>query len=180
MFTSFYTIQELKELGLLDFGKDVLISRKCSIYSPDKISIGNNVRIDDFCLLSGSINLKNNIHISAFCALYGSGGIVMEDYTGLSPRCTLLSATDDFSGEYFIGPLLESELTNITRGCIRLNSYSQLGANTVVMPNVTIGQGSVTGAMTFVNKSLGEWGIYAGIPARKIKERSRNLLKLVK
>ena len=48
------------------------------------------------------------------------------------------------------------------------------------MPNVTINEGAVTGAMTFVNKDLDKWGIYIGIPAKRIKDRSKNMLKLVK
>ena len=79
MQTSFYSECELQEIGFLSVGKNVLISRKCSIYSPEKISIGNNVRIDDFCILSGSIKLNSNIHISAYCALYGAKGIELMD-----------------------------------------------------------------------------------------------------
>lgn len=62
-------------------------------------AIGNNVRIDDFYILSGKLTLCNNIHISSFCALYGSNGIIMNDFSGLSPRTTIFSASDDFTGE---------------------------------------------------------------------------------
>ena len=71
---SFYSNEELKQLGLKSFGKNVLISKKCSIYGADKISIGNNVRIDDFCILSGKIVIGNYVHISAYSALYAGGG----------------------------------------------------------------------------------------------------------
>ena len=49
---SFYSKEELKEIGFKKYGENVLISRKTSIYNPEKIIIGNNVRIDDFCILS--------------------------------------------------------------------------------------------------------------------------------
>lgn len=175
--SSFYTEKELSEIGLKSFGENVLISRKCSIYAPEKISIGNNVRIDDFCILSGNITLGSNIHISAFCALYGSNGIVMEDYTGMSPRSIIFSATDDFSGEYLIGPIHPAEYTNVKGGVVILQKYVQLGANTIVLPSVIIGEGAVTGAMTFVNKNLTGWGIYTGIPAKLLRKRSNNLLR---
>ena len=93
---SFYTNNELAQIGFKSLGENILLSKKASIYGAKDISIGNNVRIDDFCILSGVINLGSNIHISAYCALYGAYGINMEDYTGLSPRCTVFSATDDF------------------------------------------------------------------------------------
>ena len=176
---SFYSEDELKELGLKSFGKNVLISRKCSIYAPGKFSIGDNVRIDDFCILSGNITIGSNIHISAFCALYGSHGIVIEDYSGMSPRSVIFSAVDDFSGDYLIGPIHDEKFTNVSGGTVTLKKYTQLGANTVVMPKVTVGEGAVTGAMTFVNKDLKEWTINTGIPVNKSRPRSKKLLDLM-
>ena len=48
------------------------------------------------------------------------------------------------------------------------------------MPNLSIGEGSVVGALSFVNKSLKPWGIYFGTPAKRIGERKRNVIKLSK
>ncbi len=48
----FYTRKELERIGFKSIGENVLISDKTSIYSPQNISIGNNVRIDDYCVLS--------------------------------------------------------------------------------------------------------------------------------
>jgi galactoside O-acetyltransferase len=177
--TSFYSQEELQNLGLKSFGSNVLISRKCSLYSPDKISIGNNVRIDDFCILSGDITLGSYVHIAAYCALYGAYGIVMEDYTGLSVRVTLLSASDDFSGDYLVGPTMENDSTNVTGGKILLKKYVTIGLGSNVMPDLTIGEGVAVGAMSLVNKDLEEWGIYAGVPAKRIKGRAKGLLKFV-
>lgn len=179
MKSSFYSLSELKELGLKSFGDKVLISRKCSIYSPEKISIGDNVRIDDFCILSGNITLGSNIHISAFCALYGANGIVIEDYSGVSPRSIIFSAVDDFHGDYLIGPIQPKEFTNVTGGTVVLKKYTQLGANTIVMPNITLEEGAVTGAMTFVNKNLEAWTINIGIPVKQKSKRSNNLIKFL-
>lgn len=178
--TSFYTSEELRLIGLKSYGKDVLISRKTSFYSPELITIGDNVRIDDFCILSGNINIGSNIHISAFCALYGAYGIEMDDYSGMSPRSIIFSATDDFSGDFLIGPIHPEDLTNVQGGKVVLKKYTQLGANTVVMPGVVVEEGAVTGVMTFVNKNLGAWTINAGIPVKCKKNRSKNLLNKLK
>ena len=48
----FYSREQLKKIGFKSLGKNVLISDKTSIYSPENISIGNNVRVDDFSILS--------------------------------------------------------------------------------------------------------------------------------
>lgn len=174
--TSFYNEKELLKIGFKSIGEKVLISRKSSIYSPEKISIGDNVRIDDFCILSGNITIGSNIHISAYCALYGANGIIFKDFSGVSPRCTILSATDDFSGEYLVGPIHPSELTNVTGGPVVLKEFVQLGSGTVVFPNIIIGEGAVTGAMTLVRKNIEPWTMNVGVPSRIIKKRSNSLI----
>lgn len=179
MNTSFYSTEELAALGLNSFGKDVLISRKASIYSPGRISIGSNVRVDDFCILSGNITLGSNIHISAYSALYGSMGIVMDDYSGCSSRTTIYSAMDDFSGDYLIGPIHPSEFTNVKGGTVHIGKYVQIGANCVIFPNLVIPEGCIVGAMSMVSRNLEPWTINVGIPAKKLKDRSRNLLSLL-
>lgn len=177
---SFYTNEELNNFCFKSIGEDVLISKKTSIYNSKNISIGSNVRIDDFCLLSGNIEIKNNVHISAFSALYGGGKITIGNYCGCSVRSTLISASDDFSGNFMIGATIPEEYRNVTYGNIILDDYVQLGAGSIVLPNVRICKGSVTGAGTLINKDLAEWGIYVGTPAKLIKKREKNLLKLVK
>lgn len=176
---SFYTIPELKEMGFASVGKNVLLSRKASIYSPSTIHIGDNVRIDDYCILSGSIVLGSNIHISAFVALYGSKGITIKDYAGISARTTVYSAVDDFGGDYLIGPMSPKGTTNVTGGPVTMEKYTQVGASCVVMPSLTISEGSVVGAMSFVNRSLSPWGVYAGIPVKRLRDRSNGLLSFI-
>jgi galactoside O-acetyltransferase len=180
MSDSFYSENEIKNLGLKAYGKNVLISRKCSIYSPDKIAIGNNVRIDDFCILSGIIELGSYIHISAYTALYGRFGIKMEDYSGLSPRCTVFSASDDFSGNFLVGPMVDPTLTNVTGGLVLIGKYVQIGAGSILLPNINISEGAAVGAMSLINKSLDAWKIYAGIPVKEIKVRSKKMLDYLK
>jgi galactoside O-acetyltransferase len=167
----------MDELGLRYIGENVLISDKCSIYGTD-IMIGNNVRIDDFCILSGKIALGNNIHIGAYSALYGKFGIEMDDYTGLSPRCTIFSATDDFGGNYLISPMNPEKYCNVTGGKVLLKKFVQIGSGTVIMPNLTLEEGVAIGAMSFVKKSQIAWRIYAGNPLHFIKFREYGMEEL--
>ena len=177
--SSFYSEEELKELGFKSYGSNIKISRFSRFYMPQNISIGNNVRIDDFCILSGNITLGSNIHISAYVALYGARGIVLEDYSGISPKSVVYSAMDDFSGDYLIGPIHPENATNVQGGLVRICKYVQIGSNSVVFPHLTIGEGSVVGACSLVNKSLDSWGVYFGIPAKRIKDRGQGLLQFV-
>jgi galactoside O-acetyltransferase len=174
---SFYTKEELTLIGFKKYGENVLISRFASLYNPEKIVIGNNVRIDDFCILSGEIVFQNNIHISAYSALFGKYGIIMEDFTGLSPRCTIFSASDDFSGDFLISPMNPEKYTKVIGGKVLIKKFSQVGAGSIVMPDLTINEGVAIGAMSFVKKSLEAWAIYAGNPIRYIKQRKKGLLE---
>ncbi|MDD5455807.1 MAG: acyltransferase [Candidatus Margulisbacteria bacterium] len=180
MKTSFYTDSELRELGLKTFGKNVLISRNASFYNPENISLGDNVRIDDFCILSGKITLGSYVHISAFCALYGARQIIFEDFSGISARVTIYSAIDDFSGRHLTNSTVPEKYKQISGGPVCLKKYVQIGAHTVVLPDLNLEEGVAVGAMSLVNKSLPAWGIYAGIPASFLKDRQKNLLKLEK
>jgi galactoside O-acetyltransferase len=176
---SFYSKNELDKIGFRKVGDNVLISRFARFYSPEKMQIGSNVRIDDFCILSGDIILHDFIHISAFCALYGKFGIEIDDYSGLSPRSTVFSATDDFSGDFLVGPMVDSGLTNVKGGKVIINKYCQVGAGSVVLPDITIREGVAVGAMSLVNKTLDEWSVFAGIPCKFVKKRTKKLLDLI-
>lgn len=180
MNNSFLSIDEIIKIGFKSIGQNVKISRKCSLYSPEKMIIGNNIRIDDFCILSGEITLGNYIHISAYTALYGSMGIQIDDYSGISPRCTIFSASDDFSGNFMIGPMINKELANVIGGKVYIKKYSQIGAGSIILPDLTIEEGVAVGAMSLVNKSLPVWTICVGIPAKVIKQRENKITELSK
>ncbi len=175
--SSFYSKEELKEIGFRTIGEDVLISRKASIYGAKDISIGDHVRIDDFCILSGNIILGSYIHIAAYCALFGGkSGIVMNDFSGLSSRCVIYADSDDYSGEYLTNPTVSDEFRHVTGGKVVLGRHVIVGTGSSIMPNIIIEEGAAVGSMSLVNASLKGWAIYAGIPCRKIKDRNNKLL----
>lgn len=177
METSFYTREELYQIGFKCVGEDVMISRKTSLYGVANMVIGNHVRIDDFCILSGNITLQDYIHVAAYCALFGGKeGIVAENYCGLSSRTVIYAESDDYSGIAMTNPTIPAEYRHMTGGKVILQKHVIIGTGSTVMPNITIGVGSSVGSMSLVNKSLEPWGVYAGIPCRKIKERSKELL----
>jgi acetyltransferase-like isoleucine patch superfamily enzyme len=179
MKASFLTSEEIEDLNLLSVGENVKISRFARFYG-NNIRIGNNVRIDDFCILSGEISIGSFVHISAYTALYGRFGIEIDDFAGLSPRCTVFSASDDFTGNFFIGPIIDPKYTNVTGGKVTIGKYSQIGAGCIILPQVTIEEGVAIGAMSLINTNIESWKIAFGIPARIIKNRSKSLLRFEK
>lgn len=179
--SSYYTIDELENLGIKKLGTGVLISRKVSIYGEKKIEIGNNVRIDDFCIISGKITIGNNVHIGAYTGLFGGNtGIDIHDFAGISGRCLVYAESEDYSGNFLTNPTIEEEYRNLSKGKVVFSKHSILGAGSIVLPNVIIGEGCSFGAMSLVSKSTESWGIYVGSPCKRVKDRSKNLLAIEK
>lgn len=175
--TSFYSSEEVKCLGFEHIGENVLVSKKASIYASNMISIGDNVRIDDFCILSGKIHIGSHIHISAYTGLFGGkSGICLEDFVTISSRCVLYADSDDYSGEFLTNPMIPDKYTNVTGGLVYLGEHAILGTNCTVLPNVRINEGVAVGAMSLVIRDLEAWKMYVGIPCKYLKERSRRLL----
>lgn len=176
---SFYSKEELIELGFKRVGENVLISRKCSIYGTEKIEIGNHVRVDDFCILSGRIVLGDYIHISAYTGLYGGEkGIFVEDFVTISGNNLVYAVTDDYSGRAMTNPMVADKYRNVQEESVIFRKYSILGCSSVVLPGVEISEGASFGSMSFVSKNPEPWSVNVGVPFRKIKEREKNILQL--
>lgn len=174
----FMTREELQQMGFAQVGENVMVSTKASIYAPQEISIGDNVRIDDFCILSGKIRIGNYIHVAAYTALYGGKeGIVLEDFSNISSRVCIFALTDDYSGKTMTNPMVPDRCKNVHHGKVRIGRHVIIGTGSTVMPDCDIGEGCAFGAYSFINQSCEPWGMYVGIPCRRIKRRSQELLK---
>lgn len=143
------------------------------------MSIGDFSRIDDFCVLSGALNIGRNVHIAVQCNLAGGDpGITLEDFSGLAYGVQVFAQSDDYSGEYLTNPTVPDDYKVILKKPVRLGRHVIIGANSVILPGVDIADGCSVGAMSLIHKSTEPWGIYVGSPARRIRNRSDNLLKL--
>jgi len=178
MADSFLNNEELKSLGLQSFGNNVLISRNASIYGANTISIGDHVRIDDFCILSGKISIGSYVHISAYTALYGKSGIDIADYVTISGRVLVYSENDDYSGEYMTNPMLPSGFTNVRGAKVIFEKHTIIASGSIVLPGVKFFEGACVGAMSLIKSDISPWTIFAGVPAVYIKDRKKNILDL--
>jgi galactoside O-acetyltransferase len=178
---SYYSEAELGGLGLKSFGKRVRISRKASIYGAGNITVGSDVRIDDYCVLSGGeagISIGSFVHLAVFCSLIGRARIELGDFSGLSSRVSIYSSSDDYSGERLTNPTVPPEFTGVHHADVIVGRHVIVGAGAVILPGAVIGQGAAVGALSLVRGQCQEFGIYFGSPARKVGERKRNLLEL--
>lgn len=148
-----------------------------TLFFGNDIEIGDNVRIDAFCVLTGKVKIGNNVHIACGSYLFGKSGIQMCDFSGLSSRVTIYSESDDYSGDYMTNPCVPDEYKHVIKGEVRIGKHAIVGCNATIMPNVKIGEGSAVGAYSFVKSDCIPWSIYAGVPAKRVRDRSMNLLE---
>ena len=177
----YYSNEELRQMGFKYIGKNVKISTKASIYNTELIEIGDNSRIDDFCVISGKVKLGRNVHISPLCLIAGGmEGVTIEDFTGLAYGVKVFTRSDDYSGETLSNPTVPEKFRKTFKASVVIKRHCHIGAGAVILPGVTLEEGTSVGALTLVDKSTQPWGIYVGIPARRIGERKKDLLKLEK
>jgi len=174
----YYTKEELQSVGFKALGSNVKIHSKACIYHPENISIGNNVRIDDFAVIiaTGNIQIGSYIQIANYCYIGGRHGLIMEDFSTFAPRVSVFTASDDYSGTWMTNPMVPSEYTGGTQGQIVVKKHAIIGAGSVLLPNITIEEGTSVGALSLIKESTLPWSIYSGIPAIKKSERKKDLL----
>lgn len=168
-------------LGFARVGKNVRLSDRASFYNCSAIAIGDDVRVDDFCVFSagvGGISIGHHVHIAAYTSLIGAGAIVISEFCNLSSRVSVYSSSDDYSGRFMTNPTVPAELTNVDSRPVRLEKHVIVGCGSVILPGVVLEEGVAIGALSLVRESCAEYGIYAGNPARRLKARCRDLLKL--
>jgi len=171
----------LQKMQFKSIGINVKISDKASIYNPEQIEIDDNSRIDDFCVISGKIKIGKHVHITPQCLVAGGEeGITFENYTTIAYGVQVFTQSDDYSGETMANSTIPIKYKNEYKKEIILKKHSIVGARSIIMPGVTLSEGSSIGAMSLVLSSTEPWSIYVGIPAKKIKRRKKNLLELEK
>lgn len=178
--TSFYSEDEIKEIGFRSVGKNVLISRFARFYHPERIGIGSHVRIDDFCIFSAgsSIEIGDYIHIGCYASFIGNGEILLEDYCSISGRVSIYSSSDDYTGMAMTNPMVPSQFTYTKSAPVYLHKHSIVGCGSVILPGITLHEGASVGAMSLVNKDCEAESVYSGIPARKVSKRLQRYHKI--
>ena len=176
---AFLTDFELQKMGFKKLGKNIKISTKASVYNCNDIEIGDNVRIDDFCVISGKVTMGRNVHIAIFCNVAGGEkGIEFGDFSGLAYGCHVFTQSDDYSGATLTNPTVPKKYKNEIKKKISIGKHVIVGSMSIIFPGVTLAEGCAIGAMTVIRKSTEPWGIYHGNPVKRIKERKRDLLTL--
>jgi acetyltransferase-like isoleucine patch superfamily enzyme len=156
-------------------GKDVTIYPLAKIAKPEFVEIGEGTMIDDFTFINGgaSTYLGRYIHIASFASIIGGGELVMGDYSVLATGARVITGTDTYYGRKRMSTALPLVQRNLIRGRVVMEKDVFIGANSVVHPNVTIGEGAVIGSCSLVKENVAPWSINVGCPCRKIGDRPK-------
>lgn len=178
---SYLSSAELRQLGCRSVGEDVTVHSTCVLVGLENISFGNHVRIDGFSTLTaagGFVTVADHVHISSHAFLSGPEGIEICEFVNLSAGVRLYSRNDDFTGRTLTGPTVPEFYRKVQRGRITLGRHVIVGSGSVVLPGVEIAEGTTVGALSLVKSNLEPWGIYAGVPVRRLRDRDRKVLEL--
>lgn len=181
----------------LRMGKNVSIGRNVTIRGGNRISIGDNVMIDDNCVLDArgedsSIQLGNGVLLSGSTVIrsrnaeisIGSGCSIGRNCL-LGSDSRLVVGDEVLLGAYtylcagglhrFEGPEVSilSQGVDNSKGIV-VSKGVWLGTRTTVLDGVTVGQGTVVGAHSLVNRSLPPMIVAYGSPAKVVRERGNN------
>lgn len=135
-----------------------MISSKASLYGT--ITVDPTSRVDDFVILSGNIRIGRYVHVSCHASIIGE--VVMEDYSGISGGVRVYGKSDDYSGKWLTNPTVPSHLTNVDCRPVCIERHAIIGANSVILPGVRIGEGAAVGANSVIRKNVEPWTIVVG------------------
>jgi galactoside O-acetyltransferase len=175
----YYTREELMAFGFSSVGRYLQFSRKCSLYGVSG-SLGDHVRVDDFCIFKGRIELGSHIHIAAFCSLSGvRGRILMRDFSSLGNRCSLYTGSDNYNSDSLSSSTVPEKYLDTLSGDVVLGQAAQIGAHSVVLPGTVIGDGASIGALCILNKPVPAGAILVSKSALPLQIGTRNVEKIL-
>lgn len=135
-------------------------------------------QIDDFVFINAGsrTEIGKFVHIASFCSVIGGGEFYMEDFSGLSSGCRIITGSDDFCGGGLTNPTVPADYTNVKKSFVKIKRHAIIGTNVTIFPGVTVGEGAAVGAGCIVRKDLAPWSIYAGQECRRVKDRPSELI----
>ncbi len=161
-------------------GRNVLIGPGAEISQPKRIKVSDYVFIDrgvQLDAMAGSIEIGRRIHIAPYALIAGvGGGVHLGDYVGVGAFARIYSHSEaPIDGKRMSGPMIPESMKGMITAPVRVEKDGLIGTGAVVLPGVTVGEGAVVAANSFVpaGTQLKPWTIYGGVPAKLLGLRKR-------
>ena len=142
-----YFRQIVLKILRMKIGEGSFIMRQCYIMNANLLSIGKNS------------------HIYRGCLVDARGKIVIGNSVSISHNVMLITGSHDIQSTNFTG-IFKS---------ITIHDYAMIGGGSIILQGVKIGRGAVIAAGSVVTKNVDDYTIVAGVPAKIIGYRQRNL-----
>jgi acetyltransferase-like isoleucine patch superfamily enzyme len=158
-------------------GKNAHIWSGAKIIYPENVTVGDESVIDDFAFLLASgkgIKIGKFCHITAHCTLNSGGLIEIGDFSAIAWGGVIIATTDDYNGGGFIGLKVLNKYRNTVYKDVKIGRHVHIGARSVIMPGVELGDGCSIGAGSVVTRSMPEWAVCYGSPCSVKKTKSRD------
>lgn len=168
---SFIRVNFFRLFPYVTIGKKTLIEKnvKINVLYGGAIKIGNSCELRNGCQLltyGGDIEIGDNSSINPYTVVYGQGNIKIGNYVRIAAHCVLIPSNhscSDRSKPIYLQPLVKKGIV--------IEDDVWIGCGVRILDGVVIARGCVIGAGSVVNKSTEPYGIYVGVPAKKIKVR---------
>ncbi len=165
---------------LKHMGRNVLIDLGVTVWKPENLEVGDFSHIDTNVKIeaSDSVKIGSHVHIASNVVLQGRGTLAIADYADVAAGCLIYSGvnhyTDGHSDRFYeMSSCAPADKQFVKSAPVRIERSAFVGLNSVVMPGVTVGEGAIVGACSFVNSDVPAYKIAVGTPARVIGERPR-------
>lgn len=178
-------------------GESVILGEGVTIRHPSKISLGKRVAIDEHCLLDAGgsgeagVIIGDDVVVSRNCVIQGKTGYVkigsgtdigcntvITSVSGVDMgRNALIAANCYIGGARYVIESREMAVSlqgTYSRGPVIFEDGIWLGAGVMVLDGVRLGKGVIVGAGSVVTKSIPEFSIAMGVPAKVVSVRKRN------
>ena len=155
---------------LRKLGKNVIFERGVLVFHPENIEIGNNVYIGHNTILKGYyknlMKIGDHSWIGQNCFFHSAGGLTIGKAVGIGPNVTILTSQHHPRSRNL--PVL---LSPVKFAKVILMGGCDIGSGSIILPGVTVGEGAIVGAGSVVTKSVPDYEVWAGVPAKRIKKR---------
>lgn len=160
----------------MECGRDVRISTDVRFVNLDDLVIGNHVAIDSGFYCTTKLTIGDYVHISPHVAVIGGrkAQLSIGSFCFVSVGANIVCASEQFYGDGLIGPFIPDEYRDVViNKPVTMENFSGICASSVLLPGVTMHEGSVLGANSMLKEDAEPWTIYAGSPAKPIRKRFR-------
>lgn len=161
-------------------GEDSFISANVEIRRPQLVSVGSHCAIDTGFYCTVSMEMGDYIHIAPYVTVIGGaqGRLTMGHFSSIAAGSRVICGSDDHMGAGLCGPTIPDQFKDhVTFAPVIFEPFANVTTNVVIMPGVTLAEGTVVGANSLVTKSTEPWTVYVGTPAKPIKSRPHVRMK---